>query len=197
MTRRSLLVPAILATGLAARAARAQDRDADHRFFTRLALGTAALAGSTSLGPVSYAYLGGGGGVSVEIGSAISPSVVFYGELLDAATVAPQATLNGTSEGGPVDARFDGVGPGVRDYLTSNLYLGATLMLAEFSVGKDLRGAGWGASASVGDDLWVAGRHHVGLTLQLLFSSMPARSGSDRGTWVIGGALLGLSIGLD
>ena len=189
MTARCLVVAAILGTGLAGRPAQAESHQHDG-IFLRFLVGPAGLTGTGKVVPErpdSYAYQGGGPGIVLAIGSALTRSIVFYGEATNVFAVGSTTETRGNGETGVHD-RFESLGAGLSYYLPSNLYLGTSLFLGAGSAG----GGGLGASATIGKEWWVSDRWGLGLAgrIYVVSDEVP---GFENGSSIGGGAMIAFS----
>ena len=191
MRARCLVVAAILGTGLAGRAAQAQSRRPD-RIFLRFLVGPAGVTGTSSRQSLQYAYQGGGIGLGFAVGSALSRSVVLYGQVFQDYAQGSLVMSNGHDAfpAGGINARFDGVGPGVAYYFPSDLYLGASLLFTELSFPSG-GGSGLGASVIVGKEFRVSDSWGLGLAAQAFVGSNSTPDGLL--WWAGGGAMLAFS----
>lgn len=167
-------------------------------FFLRFHLGPAGFATSASAAGDELSVRGSGGGFSFALGGAINPRVVIYGEIFADMAVGPTLEQNGeeltTSD--DVSAGVIGFGPGIAYYFPSNLYLSATLGLAQLTVQVDGEEVGesetgFGVSAALGKEWWVSPQWGLGIAGQLFMGSIP--DGGIDANWQTAGVMLAFS----
>jgi hypothetical protein len=170
-----------------------------HGVFVRMLIGPGGFDATSTIGTDKYEVSGSGGGFSLAIGGAVSPSLVVYGELFDDVAVGPTITMNDqtvATSGQDVRAGVVGIGPGFAYYLPSNLYVGATLALSRITFQQGNSEVahsdnGVGVSVHVGKEWWVSSNWGLGIALQAYGGKIPDQQSGV--SWTAAGATLAFS----
>lgn len=156
---------------------------------------------SASAGGDTLKVTGGGGGLGIAFGGAVTPNLIIYGTILDSVATDPtisqsgvSGNFSGTANG--ASAGVVGLGAGVAYYLDPavNVFLSATLMAARLVVndknGNTIGRSNFGLTAEgqVGKEWWVSDNWGLGASLQGVFGKMDdseAVAGGPVPTWTV------------
>ena len=165
-------------------------------FYLRLHCGGGYLTTSESYQGDSLTVSGGAFAFSAAFGGAVTPNLIIYGEFVGMVVSDPKVTMNGQSAtASGTTMTMVGFGPGLAYYIEPvNLYFSGTLTLSKLSFDDTNSGAtaesemGFGLSAALGKEWWVAADWGLGAAFQFQVASM-----KDKG---IDARLTGLGVAL-
>lgn len=170
-----------------------------HGVFLRLMLGPAGFDTQATMGSDKFEVQGGGAGLGLAVGAAVTRNIVIYGEVFDDVAVGPTLKMNDQTVGTTNDNTAAGVvgfGPGIAYFFDSDFYVSTTFAASRIQVEQNNQAVahsdtGFGVSAMVGKQWWVSDGWGAGLTAQLFVGSIP--DGQANTSWSTAGAMLAFS----
>jgi len=132
--------------------------------------------------------------MAFAFGGAVTPNLIFYGELTINSATDPQVDSGDTSQSLGYDLNMFGIGPGVAYYLVpANIYFSGTLAFSQVTESShnsgsgnsgsiDLTEMGVGLNILVGKEWWVSHDWGLGVAGQLYVASMKMKYDDSRMT---------------
>lgn len=196
----TLLVPLAAAAQEAPQAAPPAGADPTiHRhkgFFIRPELGLGYFATSASQGGLSVKFSGGGAGLGLAIGGAVSEDFIVAGQVWDYVVSDPDVTVNGQTGSAGSETSVGLVGYGVLlnwYFMPSNLYVGVTpsftKLVLDDGTGSSSSEWGFGVRGAFGKEWWVSDHWGLGLAATIGLASNKSGDGGPS----FGSAAFGLN----